>query len=1261
MSLLNDLYQNISSRFRSFSKKKEDEDLTQHRTQTITNYNAQNNLLERFKNFTAPALVTKPVQGYVPPAPKQSLPLGTPIQDRFNAFVNREKVDISGVMKRFTDWQAKNREWAQTAQVPEFLQPTARTVNRLEPLVEGTARSGFSDIYHGAQRAAKPNILDKGAGLSQAAYGAGKLASIPTGLFLVPATIASTDQSKYDPNDYARRASAGFVEGLSGSHVSNVPNKNLLFKIGNSSIEFDPIKGVGQMVGFVKNPINESIAGATKAFNIPLGNKTMQWLLTNGTRGGVENSIMTLPELPEGASNTEKAKYLAQAFGFGAVADIGTRGIGEAVSTLPGKAWNMVSESKKLKNLGEIFDDLLKVKKASLSTAPLEAPASMPGLKPDMAHPITENRISGVNFDNLDQTSSATQRGKEILTSLKSELEAVKGKVLTHTEVEEAAKQSDLLSGVISKEETLKAEAQVLKSRQAITALGESIDNALKSGDTTAAKNAYINLYQQLQNVSGWATDAGRRLESLKIIGSQVGTREQVLKSLAKIGADADLVAEKASKVNWDDARSVNSFYREFVKPSFDEVLTEYRYNNILSNPKTHARNFLGNLEQTLALRPAVKALSGDPVGAIKYYGGVLKSFPEALSAFGNAAQGKTIGSKFEVGQTPTGVLPGVFQIPTRLLEGSDQFFTKLITGGEIAAGKTGKEADTIAERALLRSSFDPQNKSGQGVLLSTIDKYAKGIDALRNVPGGKWVIPFIKTPVQVFKQWVEYSPAGLATLPGAINKREQLAKALIGSAVTVIGANLAAAGRTTWAAPTTEKEKQLFYGAGKKPYSVKIGEAWVPMQYFGVLGLSLAIPAAAKHYNENTSSALSDSWLEKLKDSGLSAIGFAVDQTPLDNVESFIGMLKGDASYSIGQTVGFTASQAIPMTGFLAYVQQITDPFYKKPKGIVESIKSRLPILSQDIKNYTNPDGTPSQREPINAVLPYDIGIENPLSSGYNARLRLSEQTRQQNNLESKQKSLLKEGDIEGYKQLVQSSAIAAQEEKPGLLGTINSVLTNLFSSKQQTATPPEELTALEKALKKQTDAADKESLIKAIMGSPASQADKKAALEASGISEEEANLTMMKSLTIEDSSRGDYIREVLKSTAPEDKMKMATYLATEEVLTKSVVNDWYKHGVISAQDKKGMDLMIDATQGIYPKATKKAVKKAPALDVSSVPKITSPRITAPKLRSLSITPPTFNTPRPTYQRGQELPARVQLAPLRYQGARTLQGLGGI
>jgi len=591
----------------------------------------------------------------------------------------------------------------------------------------------------------------------------------------------------------------------------------------------------------------------------------------------------------------------------------------------------------------------------------------------------------------------------------------------------EAAKESDVLKNVIKPDEVVDANAKLLKTEQRIADIGKKLSKAKDPAERGRLLRESIELTRALNS------ELSARGRMLRAAGTKVDDESIIntlIKKMTKYTDDVDDMVKAGENVDFSDEKQVIDFYRKFVKPTWSDILTEYRYNNMLSSPRTIARNMFSNVVQTIVTRPAVKLTEATIDAFIKpltgkqretffkdvpkYYYGLLKSIPDAFGEFKAVMKGERVlgqqDLKEALGQIPSGKLPGFMTIPSKTLEATDRLLQNLIAGGEMSAGKSAKEAAKIAEHSLFRAGLDIKNKTGQGRLLSGIDNVTSKIDGLRKVPGGTWFIPFLRTPMNFAKMWVEYSPAGLLTLPGASRKKEQIAKMLIGSTITAVGAKMAWDGDTTWGTPKDPEAKALFYASGKKPYSVKIGDSWVPMIYLGPWAFALALPAAIKYNNEDSPEALTDSNIEKISKNLSSLAQFYSQQTFMEGVGNFVDLASGDPDASLEKNLAFTAGQVIPLQGLIRYVSTITDPIYRKSNGFLEAIESGLPYFSKDLEPHTTPTGEPSKRNIYSYLAPYDITKEK---EEYGKMLKLRNQELQSNNIrnemdkETKKKAL--------------------------------------------------------------------------------------------------------------------------------------------------------------------------------------------------------------------------------------------------------------
>lgn len=458
----------------------------------------------------------------------------------------------------------------------------------------------------------------------------------------------------------------------------------------------------------------------------------------------------------------------------------------------------------------------------------------------------------------------------------------------------------------------------------------------------------------------------------------------------------------------------------ENIPVTWKDTLAAYRYQNMLSGPQTQSRNILSNTFNAFVTRPLTlfsrglsdagrAAITGsDRVhyagDAVEYFKGMInRETLEKSMELGKKAYKGELAVKnpdFEdlyataLGMSKRKKLYRPLRFVSELMEAQDRFYSNMVASGEyetlVKNGMDPKkaldEASRIGEYSLFRAPLDTADDAAQGDWLRNIDKVTEAISNFaNNTPGMRWILPFVRTPSNMAKQWVEYSPLGYGTMKGAQNKTEQFAKATMGTSLAVAGASLAMADKTTWAPPTNERDRELFYASGKKPYSVKVGDKWVPMIYTGPFALALAMPAAYKQVSQDDPEAIDRNVAENVMASTLELGRLFSQQTYLQGIGNIVNAISGEDEQSLMETVGSIGSQMIPAAGLQRYVSNVFDPTYRQADGVIERMMRDTPGLSDNLEPYENPlTGEPStRRDDSMGGVPLIQGVVNPYSIG--------------------------------------------------------------------------------------------------------------------------------------------------------------------------------------------------------------------------------------------------------------------------------------
>lgn len=636
---------------------------------------------------------------------------------------------------------------------------------------------------------------------------------------------------------------------------------------------------------------------------------------------------------------------------------------------------------------------------------------------------IVDNKFL-INKSRLALKSTAEKNLDDVIKNIKPELESLIGKPISHEEVIKAAKASEIIKKVVSREAQIESQAAVLRTRQALTNLANEVD-ALQKGGNNAVKVSELSkeLSDSLKVVRSLSRSAGAGLESWKTVAGDVPERlkivDEIIEKLGFADKEIDNIVKASEGVNFNNIDEVIKFYRGYVKPTKWDVLNEYRYVNILSNPRTHIVNTFTNISQA-ATRPVDKLASGgiDFISSTltgkqremyisevpEYIRGSLNSIPNAFKEAWKVFQGGVV-ERPDLIRIPTGSIPKWYTTPLRALEASDVFFRKIITDGEYESliyrelRKSGgkelgentvsmirKQAEDIGRNYVFRGEL---GDASQGVAFKALDKLTLGVKELADkIRVGKLLIPFFDTPVNILKQGIERTPGvGLIALPGAANKTEILGKQLVGSTIFMGAGYLAMTDRTTWSTPKGKNESARFYAEGKQPYAIKVGDKWYQYNRLGPLGFPIAFAAALKakfQEDENRQDKGEDprGLPENIARSIMAMTSFFGDQSYVENVGETMKVLLDEDYDKLERIVANTATQFIPLDALLGMVSRVVDDTYRHPENVPEYIAAQMPYLSGFVEPYYTPGGLPSKRQNrlFNALSPVSVTEEKSL-----------------------------------------------------------------------------------------------------------------------------------------------------------------------------------------------------------------------------------------------------------------------------------------
>src|SRR5690606_33513568 len=113
-------------------------------------------------------------------------------------------------------------------------------------------------------------------------------------------------------------------------------------------------------------------------------------------------------------------------------------------------------------------------------------------------------------------------------------------------------------------------------------------------------------------------------------------------------------------------------------------------------------------------------------------------------------------------------------------------------------------------------------------------------------------IAPFIRTPLNILKRAVQYSPLGAAAAVQAGSRDAMLTagRSAIGTAMMGLGLGLWMQGRLTGSPPRDPAARDAWYAEGKRPYALRVGDQWITYQHYGQFGILLG---AVANYADET------------------------------------------------------------------------------------------------------------------------------------------------------------------------------------------------------------------------------------------------------------------------------------------------------------------------------------------------------------------------------------------------------------------------
>lgn len=570
-------------------------------------------------------------------------------------------------------------------------------------------------------------------------------------------------------------------------------------------------------------------------------------------------------------------------------------------------------------------------------------------------------------------------------------------------------------------EEALAARQVMVRSAENVVKLAEKVRSADVSDADRAAFEEALTRHQAIQEqVAGLTAEAGRALSQFRILAKGADQAKAIQRVIQKGGGHEKIDELADALARLGDPEKVSRMVHAARKPGFWDIATELWINSLLSGPQTHAVNVMSNTLTNLFTLPetvlaaGIGKVRGNPervylseasAAAFGYVQGSRDGVRLAAEAF-KTEQPSDASSKLEdrfLKAIPSAVLregqarktllgvPLPFtgevklgghqvRLPGRFLIAQDEFFKALAQRQHInrvavrTAAKEGLRGQAYARRVAEivnnPSAELLQDAKGYGEYLTytrSLGTFGRNVqDYLAKHPYGKFIVPFVRTPLNIAKFGLERTPFGavitevrenLSGKNGKIAQDEQIARMVLGTSIMTAVMAGVAEGLITGGGPSDPRARSQLWDAGWQPYSFKIGDNYYSYQRFEPFGIIIGLAADIGEISE----ALGGDEADKIGAMVMGSLSKNLtSKTFVSGISDLLLVISDPDRYGERWVQRF-AGTAIP-TG-VAQVARTNDPTLREVRSILDAFKARSPWHSQGLFPRRNVWGQPIER----------------------------------------------------------------------------------------------------------------------------------------------------------------------------------------------------------------------------------------------------------------------------------------------------------
>jgi len=210
-------------------------------------------------------------------------------------------------------------------------------------------------------------------------------------------------------------------------------------------------------------------------------------------------------------------------------------------------------------------------------------------------------------------------------------------------------------------------------------------------------------------------------------------------------------------------------------------------------------------------------------------------------------------------------------------------------------------------------------------------------------------VVPFIKTPINILKDALSYTPASLFMKQFKGKKDEAAARMMIGAGMAAMTAQQVLAGNLTGSYPKDSKRREAMIAQGIPEYSMKIGDRWYSYARMEPLASVLGVFGdSVESMVDYFSQPKADQKVDKIAaDLVLAVTKNLASKTFLEGISGMLQAIHDPDRYG-GSFLNSFATVLVP--GAVAQFARGVDPVQRDVQSFGDALKNRIPGLRTDL-----------------------------------------------------------------------------------------------------------------------------------------------------------------------------------------------------------------------------------------------------------------------------------------------------------------------